>query len=73
MDFVNDTPTSPYGLALELMGVNYGGPWNRVAGLVTNRDQRIAHNTNVYFDPNGFTNTAFPTMPGDVRDFGWGW
>jgi len=73
MDFVNDTPTSPYGLSLELMGQNYGGPWNRLHGLSGVHERATMHNNDVYADPNGYMNTAFPQMPGDVRDFGWGW
>ena len=73
MDFVNDTPTSEYGLSLELMGYNTGGPWNRMRGLAGVLGRENVHVLDVNQDPNGYVNTAFPQMPGDVRDFGWGW
>lgn len=73
MDFVNDTPTSPYGLALELMGLNFGGPWNRFHGLSGVHDRVDQHTYNGNLDINGYNSNTYMQMPGDVRDFGNDW
>ena len=72
MDFVADTPTSPYGLSLELLGINYGQPWTRARGL-ENAQIRTGMHTYTYVDPYGYNNSTWWDMPGDNRDYGEGY
>lgn len=73
MDFVNDTPTSPYGLALELMGLNFGGPWNRFHGLSGVHDRVDMHTYNGSLDPNAYNSTTYWQLQGDNGDFSAPW
>jgi hypothetical protein len=72
MDFINDTPTSPYGLALLKLGLNTSHIWDRKRGLLA-VGTRVDQHTYTYLDPSGYANATWWDMPGDVRDFGEGY
>jgi hypothetical protein len=73
MDFVQDTPTSTYGLSIDLLGLNSLHVYDRKSGLLGVATRMDMHSY-TYVDPiNGFTNSTWYDMPGDNRDFGQGW
>lgn len=72
MDFVQDTPTSTYGLSLDLLGLNSPHAWDRQSGLYGVATRANMHSY-TYVDPlNGYANSTWYDMPGDNRDYGEG-